>query len=404
MRKAPFPVDPLTQRGPYILLLAMLISVGAMATSLYTPSLPAIGAALQASPAQVQLTLSLYLMGYACAQLLYGPLSDRFGRRPVIAVGLLIFLAGSALCLLAPNIEVLIGGRFVQALGASSTVVVSRAVARDTFNGPELIRAMTAVMLVFSMVPALAPLIGGFLEEWLGWRSAFGFMLLLAATWLVLFGLFMDESLRRPLARLDLRVLVDSYRTVARSLRFVIYTVTTGLVFAGLFAYVGGAPGVFIDVLQVSPARYGFYPLLTAGGFMLGALIVRRLSGRVADRRIILSALLLMFTSGTLMLMLPHTILFRPLLIALTATLYVTGVSMFAPTASTNALMDFPQLAGTASALLGFGQMLSAAVGTAVLGMLQHFTRVYAFPLVMWMCGAGALLLYYQTLYGRRPD
>jgi MFS transporter, DHA1 family, multidrug resistance protein len=198
------PIVALPIKGGWLIaLLAALAALGQFASSAYLPSMPAMGLELGASVSAVQFTMTAYLAAFAVMQLVYGPLSDRFGRRPIMLTGCVLFIAGSVLCMVAVSIEAVIAGRAVQAVGACAGAVASRAVVRDLFEGPELTRAMAAIAMAFSAVPAVAPVVGGVLQMLAGWHGSFAASVLFGVVVLIPVVLFLRETNYRRQAQLN---------------------------------------------------------------------------------------------------------------------------------------------------------------------------------------------------------
>jgi MFS transporter, DHA1 family, multidrug resistance protein len=242
-------------------MLALLAALGPLSTDMYLPSLPAIARDLDATTAQTQLTLSAFLLGFALGQLVYGPASDRVGRRPVLLVGLAIFLAASAACAAATSIELLTAARFVQAVGAAGPIVLARAMVRDLYEGPRAGRELSRMAAIMGLVPALAPILGGILQGLFGWRANF------AATVLFGFGLgaaavvAIPETIpaRMP-GPLSFSAMLKSFATLLRHPTYRVYVGLAALAYGGLFAFISGSSFVLQGIYGLS--ELAFRPLL----------------------------------------------------------------------------------------------------------------------------------------------
>ena len=229
------------------ILLAAAVALGPLAIDMYLPALPAMGEALSANTGQVQLTLSIYMVGFALAQLVCGPLADRFGRKPIMIGGFLLFAIASVVCALATNIETLILCRFLQALGGSAGPVLGRAAVRDIYSPRDAAKIMAILASIMALAPAVAPTLGGFMVVSLGWSSIFlalgGYALIMA----VVVAVGIPEPMR-PENRQSLRVssLWKNYRAIASDISFLGYTLTNSLTFAGLFAFLSGSSFVLL--------------------------------------------------------------------------------------------------------------------------------------------------------------
>lgn len=381
----------------WIFLLAALSALGQFATNIYLPSLPEIRAQFDATDALAQTTLSAYLISFAVMQLFYGPVSDKYGRRPLIIFGAVIYIAGSAYCMFAPTLEHLIFARVMQAFGAACTLVVSRAVIRDSFDGTDLQRVMTLTAMVFALVPGLSPLMGGIVSDLAGWRNTFlvaGFLGVIVLA-LVLWRL--PETLPRDNVKVrSIGDLVKGYVEVLSSRRFRRYALAGAFAMGGIFAFFGASPKIFIEILGVSPTEYGFYPPLASTGFIIGGAIVGRLIHRMTPQTI--SGIGLAFFGIGVAIILFFSV-FGPMTkytLTLGVVVYVTGLGIFFPTAMAMAVMDFPHRAGTASAAMGFMQMGMAAVGAHLVGMLQAAKPVMSMPIVMGVMASLALIIFFS--------
>ncbi|TMU28559.1 multidrug effflux MFS transporter [Halomonas sp. ATBC28] len=388
-RSGPLPATRLS-----IVLLAGMAALGQFASNIYTPSLPAVAQEFVTTTASAQLTFVVFLAVFAAGQLVYGPVADRYGRRPVLFTGLALFLVGTAGCALAPTLDTLIAARVVQAAGAAAGVVVSRAATRDSFEGAELARAMAAVTIAFALVPGLTPLLGGLLQSVAGWRTIFWATFVFGAGVATLAVLKLPETLKERSPALNLKSVGSAYRIVLSDPVFLGNTVTVGFVFGSMSAFFSASPALFIDRLGVGPAEYGLYPPLAVSGFIIGGVAVRRFAGNVSSRRIALGGLGLMMSALALMLMLPLAGIVHKHVFNATMVLNVTGLGLFLPTAISAALQRHPSRAGTAASLQGFLQMAGGASGAFAVGLIQDGLPILALPLTMFICVTAALLLF----------
>lgn len=376
------PAAPLPGTAATVAVLTALAALGQFASNVYTPSLPAVARHFGVAAGEAQLTLAVFLASFAVSQLLFGPVSDRFGRRPVLFAGLAVFLAGTAACALATGFGVLLAGRVVQAAGAAATIVMSRAMTRDSFEGAALMRVLATISIAFALVPGLTPLLGGVLEQLGGWRAAF------VATFLLGLGALaaaarLPETNARPVPLLDLASAAAAYRQVLGDPVFRTYSLAAAGVMASMSAFFAGSPALFMDRLGVSPIEYGLYPPLAVTGFVLGGLVTRRLAGKVPPGRIAATGLALLAAGAALMLGLPLASLLSPYGLTGAMVVHVTGLGVFLPTAVGAALGRFPRMAGSAAAMQGFLQMGGGALGAVAVSLLQGVLPVLAFPVTM---------------------
>ena len=372
-------------------ILTGLVAMGPVSTDLYLPSLPAMRAELLASEGQAQLTLSAFVIGIALAQLVHGPLSDRFGRRPVLIGGLVLYVAASLFCAFATSIEALVAGRVVQALGACVGPVVGRAIVRDVYGREDSARVMSYIATAMALAPAVGPIVGGQLEVLFGWRSGFIAMLLYGLFALVLVLALLKESNRYkdPQATRPGR-LATNYRALLTNRLFVSYCAINAASFAGLFAFISGSSFVIIEVLGVDPAYFGYCFFIFVLGFMGGAFTSGKLSRRVGADRLILIGTGLTALSGMLGAGLAFTGVLTLWAILVPIFPFMLGMGMVLPNAFASAIGPFPRMAGSASALLGFLQMMTAALSGILVGQMADAT---ARPMwgVMFLSGLAAL-------------
>ncbi len=354
-------------------ILTLLVAFGPLSTDLYLPSLPGLATVFRADVATVQLTLSLFLLAFAVAQLFYGPLSDRFGRRPVVLTGIAIFTLASLLCATATSIEELIAARVLQAIGACSGPVLGRAIVRDLFEREQAATMLAAMATAMSIAPAVGPVLGGFLEAHLGWQASF---LTLAAIGAVAFSSMWvgapESNRHRDPSALAPAQLLGRYAQLLRSRTYVGYVMVCGCGYGGLFCFISGSAPTFITGFGVSPQTFGFLFAFIVVGFAIGALLSTRLTRRLGVDRMIGLGTLSASAGGlgmTLVAWLDPTgaSTFGPFGLA-TPMLLVSGAAgLIMPNAMAGAVAPFPKMAGAASALLGFGQMgFAAMVGLAV--------------------------------------
>ncbi len=368
----------------YVALLVALGSFGPLTMSIYTPVMPSVGVALDAGSDSVKLTLTTYMLGFAVGQLFYGPLSDRYGRRPVLIVGVLFFTVTTFACSFAPSIGGLIGLRILQGLGAASGSVLGRALTRDAYSFREMPLVMSWISLSMNIAPSLAPTLGGFLGEAFGWRATFWFVGGFALILLIVVALGLGETNRHRGATIDFRSLLRGSGEMLRDRHFLGYVLPMGFAFAINFGMLAGTPFILQERLGFSPQEFGLIVLISVGGFTAGTFLNNRLIGRVAPTSIMLwggwfhvvaltgmGALSLAGFETWWAIVGPHMVL-------------SFGSGFLVPTSSAGAVGMFPKLAGTAASWLGLAQMGMGALGTiAVAGLAMAGSRYIAMPLVV---------------------
>jgi DHA1 family bicyclomycin/chloramphenicol resistance-like MFS transporter len=368
--------------------------MGPLAIDMYLPSLPTIARELQASSAAVQVSLAMYLVGIALGQALYGPFSDRVGRKPALYLGLIVFAIASVGCALAWNVESLILFRLLQALGGCAPLVIPRAVVRDHFDERESARMLSMLMLVMGVAPILAPSVGGQLLVTFGWRSVFWVLALYGATAWLLVAMFLRESLaperRRPQ---PVPVILATYRRLLADRTYLGFVLASAFTFAGMLAYIAGSPFVFIEVFDVPPERFGLFFGINAAGIIAASQINRWLAGRLGPRRVIAIALPVAMLAGFGILLDAYSGFggFTGILIPLFVFISCYGFIM--PNTTAVAMSSHGAIAGTASALLGTLQFILGATAGAVVGELGNGTAV-PFAAVIACCGLSAFAIH----------
>ena len=390
-RAEPWADPQRTAPDTVVVLLAAAAALGQFSTSIYVPSIPAMVDDLPASERALQLSIAAYLVPLAFLQLVLGPVSDRYGRRPTLCAGFAIFLVGTGLCIAAQDIGLLIVGRVLQGVGACAGLVVSRAVARDLFDGSRLVKAMSIIAIVFAVVPGVAPLLGGVIQDLLGWRATFVTTALVGAAtaWLVL--LKIPETLRAGLDRLSVRAGAAAYRPMLQSGRFGLLALVSACPLVGLFAFLAGGPLFLIDEIGLTPTQFGVYPPMAITGFVAGAMLANRLAATAPIDRLLVAGAAANAAGAGIALVLRGFGLLDEITLVLCMWLFLSGMGMVLPLASAGAIRPFSDRAGSASALLGFAQMGGAVAGTLAVAMLAGALGSLAFPLVMAAASAMGL-------------
>jgi MFS transporter, DHA1 family, multidrug resistance protein len=353
------------------ILLAALSAIGPLTTDMYLPSLPDIARQLDASTAQVQLTISAYLIGFAVGQVFYGPVSDRHGRKRVLIAAVALYCAASLACALSTSIEMLIAARAAQALGGSGGIVLARAIVRDLYSGARAGRELSLIGSVMALAPVLAPLLGGVLQTAFGWRSVF---FVLVATGLVgiavVLPLLPETLAARAADPVSPSTILKSYRVVARNPAYLAYLALGSTSFAGLFAWISGASFVLQNLYALSPFKFGVAFAIGSLGYMTGTTLAVRLVMRLGIDRTLGVGAGAMAAGGLGMVAAVAFGLASAVSLVLPMAIYLAGLGMVLPQSIAGAMTPFPERAGAASALLGLVQQSAAALCGAVVGVL----------------------------------
>ncbi len=364
-------MSPLRNPSPPLWLLVLVTFGGTLAMHMFVPALPLVARELHATPAAAQSTISLYILGLAFGQLLYGPLSDRFGRRPTLLAGLALYTAAGLACLWAPTVEVLLGARLLQAVGGCAGLLLARAIVRDTSGTTETLQRLATLGLITLVGPGIAPLLGSAVVSTLGWRWVCACFVLLGALALAAVWLRLPETrpaaLPAPAQRPSL--LADA-RTLLRSRLFVACTLGGGCSTTAFYAFVAAAPFVFGERLHRPLHEVGYYLMAPVIGMSIGNLLAGRLAGRVHQARLMRHASALSLASATVLL-LAMLWMEQPSAWGVAGLMgfYAMGAGLCSPAVSTKAISVDPRLTGSAAGLYGFTQMSIGALCSALAGL-----------------------------------
>ena len=351
------------------LLLSLLTGLGPLSMDLYLPSLPDIGRVLHASTGEVQLTISSYLFGFAVGQILYGPISDRFGRKPVLLAALALYGVASVVCAATQSIETLMAVRFVQALGGAGSIVLARAVVRDLYTGVRAGRELSLMGSITAFAPIVAPVIGGVLQTAFGWRAGFILLVIFAAISGSTAARLLPETLhKRTPGPFSLASMGALYRSVLEHRGFLANLGILTTSFVGLYAWVSAASIVMQGVYGLSPLAFGTTFAVGAAGYMLGTSLAARIVMRLGlDRTIGIGAVALaaggLATAAVVALGLTDIAWLVGAM-----TIYLAGLGLAMPQTMAAALTPFPDRAGTASSLMGFMQQSCGAIAAGAIG------------------------------------
>ncbi|TCG02361.1 Bcr/CflA family drug resistance efflux transporter [Paraburkholderia strydomiana] len=392
-------VDSIPRIAPPFWVLVLIALGGTMAMHMFVPALPDAAQSLHAQAGQMQMAISIYIIGLAVGQLIYGPLSDSFGRRPLLMIGLIVYVVGGLIIALAPNLSCLLFGRLVQALGSCAGVALGRAIVRDTSDGGSSVSQLALLNLMVVMSPGFAPMIGGFVAGAWGWRIMFALLSLTGAFTLGVAWKLLPET-RRAAHRTDAANLVADYRALLGSARFLGFAVGNGLATFSIYAFLSAAPFILVNELHLPLHLVGIYMGLMIAGMAIGNLITVKLAKRVCP-------VSLMRVGCTISFVCAFTLLCILLLGRLDVRTVVCGIVLFTcgsgmvnPVALANALSVNDRLIGSAAGLCGCIQYAVGAVCTTVaaLGPSPAFSAL----LVLVIATATAQFAFFLAL-AKRP-
>lgn len=380
----------------FTLFLAMLTGTGPLSVDMYLASLPAIGHELSASPAQVQLTLSAYLVGLAIGQLVYGPVSDRFGRKPVVLAALSIYTVTSLACTAAGSIEMLIGARLLQAIGGAGATVIARAIVRDLYEGTRAGRELSLMGAIMALAPVIAPVLGGVIQTLFGWRMVFALLVAVGLIGIVTCLRFLPETLRHRAEPISAASMLRAYASIGGNHTFLAYVAIVAVCFGGVFAWISGSAFVLQNVYGLSPFWFSIVFAVGSGGLLIGMALATRLVPKLKIDRMIGYGSALLTLGGGGMLLLVLSGLDGAIALALLMAVYLVGFGFTMPQAMAGALTPFAKRAGTASSVMGFTQQVAgASVGAIVGATLGHSALPMVLPLAV--SGVLAVLLWSAT-------
>lgn len=394
----PSPPAPVMSERKVSLIGALLVGIGPVSLALFTPAMPEIVRAFGTTEAAVKMALSSYFAGFAFAQLICGPLSDGYGRKPITFVFMCIYLAATIAALLSPTIELLVAARFFQGVGAAVGVAVSRAIVRDLFTNERSARIMNLIGLILGIGPALAPTLGGVTLALFGWHAIFVFMLIAGVAIILVVHYSMVETVVRDLSRISASALVRSYKTLLSDPYFIMCSLVLGGGIGSIYALATMLPFILIEKAGLTPTEFGVGMLMQSGAFFLGSVVVRRVMGRLGAYRLVPIGLVFIGTgsatcAASLSLLEPTF-----LTVMVPVGIFVFGNAFMMPAMTTASLAGYPHMAGAAASMNGFFQMggglaggvAAAAIGDPVLAMATVIPAMGLTAILAW--------LYWRTL------
>jgi len=372
---------------------AIIGSIGTFGLHVLLPALPAIASALRVPAAAAQLLISLSILAIACGNLAIAPLSDRFGRRPVVLASLALFVAGSLAGIVAPSLELLVLARVLQAFGGGAAMSVMRATILDHFGPARAASALAATATAILLAPMLAPTLGGLAIEWLDWRAVFALSALLggAVLWFAA-GNLRETRPADPSAGPSLRFWAN-YRRLLGSREYLAYLVFGSCMVSMIYTFVTGAPYVAIDVLGVSPTRFGLLLFFPALASFIGFIVAARISSRIGGPRMMRGGAIIAFAGAASMAGFALAGVWHPLALFVPGMLIGFANAIAAPSSTIGAISRVPAIAGAASGLLGFLQLVTAAVATQTVAVLSAHSPVPLAAALLVLCLIALLAL-----------
>jgi len=390
---------------PSIFILAFMASLGPFGDTEYTPSLPRIADALGITYGQAQWTMTIYLVGFALGQILYGPYSDRFGRRPVILFAISTFLVGSVICALSTDLHMLMAGRFVQALGASAGGTISNAAIRDAFPEDIRTRVFLRVNAIFALAPGVGPIAGSLVDHYYGWEANFWLLASLAVLLLLtlIFG-FPETNRHRNPDAIHPRQFFKNYFALLTHPEFVFYAIIVGLAMGVVYGSLIEAPRLVMVELGFPSKMFAVVAVCIVTSFVAGSAICGWLERFIADSKLIALGLCIMLVGSLALGWLDYAgIVDLVTALAAISTIYV-GLAFVIPVATSLAVAPFEKIAGSASALLGSISMALASVGTYLIGALTQDAAQVMFVTFTGLSVAALLLTLGVNLFWSGSD
>ncbi|MGJ8688060.1 MAG: multidrug effflux MFS transporter [Gammaproteobacteria bacterium] len=379
-----------------ILLLAAVSALGPIAMQILLPGIPIIKESFAVSTSVAQLTLSLSMAAIAVATLAYGPLSDRYGRRPVLIAGISITIVGSLLCIMAPTIELLIAGRIVQAAGGAVGLVVARAIVRDVYDARESASVIATLVMVMVVMPMLSPAVGGELMVQFDWHAVFYLVAIVSSIMLVLLFLTLPETLQEPVAFTGVGNLARAYVDLLKNPIFSGYGYSVAFVSVVFFSFISAAPEIMVSVLERPTTEYGYYFISIPLGFMIGNYATRHLGRRYGIHRMIDYGSRISIAGIALAIVIQLVGITHPAGLFFPVAIAIFGNGITLPNAQAGAINAAPKMSGTASGLTGFMQMGFSAIAAQAVALIFNGT---VYPMLGLMLGASILsLVFFKAL------
>lgn len=377
-----------------IVILCIVSSLARFVLDSYLPSLPAISQDFAISDASTQLTLTLYLFGFSISQLIYGPLSDRYGRKIILLIGLSIFVVGNLGCAIASTPELLLLARLISGIGAGACGVLNRAIASDCFKGIEFSKAWSYTTTTLVLTLCMAPIVGGYLQEIWGWRANFILATLIVGIVFCIILKYLPETnpqkinpnIEKPL--LSFNKIIRDYYSIFMVPSFFSGVLCYTLAFSGLIAYFQISPLLLINHFGLSPSQYGWYSMVIASNYLIGGMIVNQCAARVGTQYLLIIGTFLLIAGGLFMWLANVFHYANIITVIVPAAIYVIGARIVIPNALAGSMEKVRHLSGSSSALIGCTQMFGASL---ISFWIASFSHASSLPLAVFLTVLGCI-------------
>lgn len=378
-----------------IVIAVILAAVGPFCSDSYLPSLPIMTQIFNTSENIMQLTITVYMLGFSLSQLIYGPLSDRLGRRKVMLLGLNICIVGSIFCSLTTSATALLAARLVQGCGVGVCNSLYRAIMRDTFTGERMSQVASYVGILFALAPALAPITGGYIQQLFGWRANFIFLALLVTTvWLIIWRWLPETNKKLDSTATQLKVVLKNYFTLLTHRAFISHVALASIGVAGIIAYLTISPFLFQTILGLTPVKYGWLAIYSTVGTISGQLINVAFVKKLGMKKMLLLGIIITLISSCVMLSLSLLGFMNVLAIMLPWLFFVIGICLVFANAMTSAFHPFAHIAGAAGALYGCLQVLGAVLTSFFVATINE-TNQTPLALILILLSTLSLFIFY---------
>ncbi|WP_367608251.1 multidrug effflux MFS transporter [Legionella sp. W05-934-2] len=379
-----------------LFVILFLTTVEQFAVDLYLPSLPAMTNYFGAPASYLQQTLTLYLFGFGLSPLLFGPLSDRYGRRPIVLFNLGLYLAASLLCALATEIHWLLAGRLVNGIASGGIVVATSAMSRDSYRGKALIAVSAYMSMVWSLVPIIAPTIGGYIQHYLGWRANFYLIFLYPLPMILYLFATLPETNPNPTTRLAVSRVISRYMHFLNDRFFIIHVLATAVTFAATIAFNTAAPFLFQDTLHLNAVQFGWLSFAVALSYLIGTIANSYLLRYFSIATLLKIGQTIMVSASLVMLIIGFLGTMTVATLGIPASLIILGEGFIYPNSAALAFNNVKKHLGIATALYGSIQLITCSVASALVAIFPESNQI---PLALFLLGLSlVLVLSFRTL------